>query len=68
MDSAKEQAAMANGWANATAVATGSSQETNVLSYVKNNTLPTCPANGVYTWGNIGTDPTCNLSGDGHTL
>jgi len=70
MDSAKEQAAMANGWADATAVATGSANETNVLSYVKGNTIPECPANGTYTWGNIGVDPTCTLgaASQPHTL
>ena len=60
MDSAKEQAAMANGWADTQAIATGSSYETNCLLYVKGN-LPTCPANGTYVWGAIGTDPTCSL-------
>ena len=70
MDSAKEQAAMANGWADASPVATGSAAETNVLSYVKGNTIPECPANGTYTWGNIGTDPTCTLgaASQPHTL
>ncbi len=68
MDSAKEQAAMAAGWADASAVATGSAAETNVLSYVKGNALPTCPANGTYAWNAIGVDPTCTLEANGHTL
>ena len=71
MDAAKEQAAMANGWANGQAIASNSSYETNVLQYVKGNTLPSCPANGTYTWNAIGTDPTCSLgnaSTGAHTL
>lgn len=66
MDAAKEQAAMENGWTTDQTVATGSAQETNCLDYVKNNTMADCPANGTYTWGNIGTDPTCTISG--HSL
>ena len=66
MDASKEQAAMENGWAQDQTVATGSAQETNCLAYVKNNTLADCPANGTYTWGNIGADPTCTISG--HTI
>jgi prepilin-type N-terminal cleavage/methylation domain-containing protein len=30
-------------------------------AYIK--TIPTCPANGVYTIGAISTNPTCNISG-----
>jgi len=68
MDSAKEQAAMAAGWADTTAVGTGSAEETNVLSYVKGNATPSCPANGTYAWNAIGTDPACDLGSIGHTL
>jgi len=71
MDSAKEQAAMGQGWADATAIGSGSANETNVLAYVKGNTLPTCPANGTYAWNAIGTDPTCTLgtaTSNPHTL
>lgn len=64
LDAAKEQAAMEWGWANAIAVP----NTTNVLAYVKGNELPNCPANGTYGYSNIGVDPTCTLSGSGHTL
>ena len=68
MDAAKEQAAMEQGWANNQAIADGSGEETNVLAYVKGNAVPTCPANGTYTWNAIGSDPTCTLGANGHTL
>jgi len=68
MDAAKEQAAMEHGWSDGQTVVTGSAQETNVLAYIKgNNVTPLCPANGTYTWGNIGTDPSCTVAGS-HTL
>jgi prepilin-type N-terminal cleavage/methylation domain-containing protein len=63
MDAAKEQAAMEQKWASGVAIATGSSQETNTLAYVKGNKVPTCPASGTYTWGAIGALPTCGVSG-----
>jgi prepilin-type N-terminal cleavage/methylation domain-containing protein len=65
-DAAKEQAAMEQGWATGDAITAGSPAETNALQYVKGNTVPTCPANGAYTWGNIGIDPECDV--DGHEL
>ena len=68
MDSAKEQAAIERGWSGVQAVATGTGEETNVLEYVKGGVTPNCPANGTYTWANIGTDPTCTQQADGHTL
>jgi prepilin-type N-terminal cleavage/methylation domain-containing protein len=63
MDAAKEQAAMEQKWSTTQAIGTGSAAETNVLAYVKGNTLPTCPASGTYLWGNIGAIPTCTISG-----
>ena len=62
MDAAKEQAALEHGWAQAQAIATGSTEETNVLQYLKGNALSACPANGTYTWGAIGTDPDCDVT------
>jgi prepilin-type N-terminal cleavage/methylation domain-containing protein len=62
MDSAKEQAAMAYKWPDAAAV-----NGTNCLEFVKGNKLPTCPASGTYTWGNVGTNPTCSV-GTPHIL
>lgn len=68
MDAAKEQAAMENGWSTI-AITTGSAEETNVLEYVKGNDLPECPANGTYTWNNVGSDPTCTITAaPAHTL
>ena len=67
-DAAKEQAAIEQGWATAQAIGPGTGEETNALQYVKGNTVPTCPANGAYTWGAIGVDPTCSLSAQGHEL
>lgn len=66
LDAAKEQAAMELGWAQGSAVAAGSTAQTNVLQYVKNNSTPHCPANGTYTFGNIGSDPTCSLTATHH--
>ena len=68
MDAGKEQAAMEMGWSGTQAIGTGTSQETNVLAYVKGNDTPVCPAHGTYTWGAIGTDPSCTLTSSGHTL
>jgi prepilin-type N-terminal cleavage/methylation domain-containing protein len=68
MSGAKEQAALANMWGTGRAVASGSSEESNVLSYVKNALMPTCPATGTYTWRPIGVDAVCSLSADGHAL
>ncbi|MCO5297335.1 MAG: prepilin-type N-terminal cleavage/methylation domain-containing protein [Fimbriimonadaceae bacterium] len=34
-----------------------------VPTYIKGTSLPTCPAGGTYTIQNIGTEPTCSLSG-----
>ncbi len=41
--------------------------DTTLLAFLKGSALPTCPAGGAYTAGsNIGTNPTCNISG--HTI
>jgi prepilin-type N-terminal cleavage/methylation domain-containing protein len=65
-DAAKEQAAIEQGWATGDPITAGSSEETNALEYVKGGAVPTCAANGTYTWGNIGVDPSCTVTG--HTL
>ena len=62
MDASKEQAAMEYRWDTTVAITTGSAAETNVLAYVKGNTLPVCPGGGTYTWNNVGSVPTCSLS------
>ncbi|MCE9614196.1 MAG: hypothetical protein K8T26_07960 [Lentisphaerae bacterium] len=69
VDGAKEQAAMELGWGAGAPVAGGSADETNVLSYIKRQSMPRCPGGGTYTWNNISTDPTCTRGGTGvHTL
>jgi prepilin-type N-terminal cleavage/methylation domain-containing protein len=59
-DSAKEQYAMENRLASGAAVTWANLAP----DYLKRQ--PTCPSSGTYTIGNIGTDPTCTVSG--HTL
>ncbi len=66
IDAAKEQAAMEHGWAQTQAIGVGTDEYTNMLAYVKNNEMPTCPANGTYTIGAMNALPTCNI--DGHSL
>lgn len=56
IDSGKEQAALANKWANNDAPST-----VVVNAYIKGNTTPECPAGGVYTYNVIGTNPACNI-------
>lgn len=65
-DAAKEQAAIEQGWSTGQTIGSGSGEETNALEYVKGAAVPTCPASGVYTWNDVGTDPECDISG--HTL
>lgn len=57
IDSGKEQAALANKWAD-----NGVATTTVVDTYIKGNTTPECPAGGVYTYLTIGTNPVCNVS------
>ena len=59
IDSAKEQIAMDTG------VDTEPSNA-DIAEYIKGGVFPTCPANGNYTVGAVGTDPTCDV--DGHVL
>jgi len=59
LDSAKEQAAMANNWTDGKAIEPGSPEEANMLQYIKGGT-PTCPGGGTYTYGSIGTMPICS--------
>ena len=68
MDAAKEQAAMEYRWDSTVTPATGSAAETNILAYVKGNTLPECPGGGTYAWNAIGSVPTCTKSADQHQL
>jgi prepilin-type N-terminal cleavage/methylation domain-containing protein len=41
--------------------------QTAINQFIKGNAAPTCPANGTYTYNNIGVNPTCNASTN-HTL
>ena len=56
IDSGKEQAALANKWADGQAVTS-----TVVDAYIKGSTIPICPAGGAYTYNVIGTNPVCNI-------
>ena len=60
-DAAKQQWALEN---NKAAAATPTVQELAV--FLPNNTIPTCPAGGKYTLGNLVTIPTCSIAG--HSL
>jgi len=66
MDAAKEQAAMENKWTTTQTI--GAAEASNVVTYVKGNKLPVCPASGTYTWGDMSTQPSCSLGADGHKL
>jgi prepilin-type N-terminal cleavage/methylation domain-containing protein len=56
IDSGKEQ------WALAASIAEGTASiNADVDEYMKKT--PVCPAGGDYTYGNIGVDPVCSLSG-----
>lgn len=57
IDAGKEQWAMDNKAAQGAAVAWGDL----VPDYIRKQ--PECPAGGTYTIGNVGTDPTCTISG-----
>ncbi len=62
MDGAQEQYALEQ------KLATGSTADTTaVVGYLKGSALPQCPAAGTYTWGTIGTIPSCSLSSSGHS-
>jgi prepilin-type N-terminal cleavage/methylation domain-containing protein len=57
IDGAKEQWALESKKSGGAAI-----DETAVASYMKGG-MPTCPGGGNYTYGAIGTDPTCNIPG-----
>ena len=67
IDAAKEQAALEKRWTNGTVITDGSADASNVNMYIKGlaNTTnePTCPAGGLYTYGNIGSNPVCTVTG-----
>ena len=57
IDSGKEQLAL-----EAKLSGTASVTAASVNTYIKGNTTPSCPAGGAYTYGNLGSNPTCNVS------
>jgi len=57
IDAAKEQWAMDNNANNGDAVV-----DAEVDGYIKGG-APTCPSGGAYTYGAVGTDPTCSIGG-----
>src|SRR6476659_357816 len=62
LDSAKEQWAMDN---KKTATDTAPASTDLAPTYVKS--YPTCPSNGTYTIGQVGTTPTCSIGGTAGT-
>jgi DNA repair exonuclease SbcCD ATPase subunit len=56
LDAAKQQWALEH---NKTADATPTAQD--ILPYLKDNTLPACPAGGTYTLNAVGQVPTCSF-------
>jgi prepilin-type N-terminal cleavage/methylation domain-containing protein len=61
IDGAKEQWALENRKSEGAAIT-----QSEVDTYIKGQTTPTCPATGAYTYGNVGVKPQCNIGG--HTL
>ncbi len=63
IDSAKEQWAIQNNIAEGEeAVADTVGDEEGFTEYIKGKKMPTCPAGGAYTAGDIGDDPTCDYT------
>lgn len=60
IDGAKEQYAIEKKIGNNEAVDMDDLANADGTGYLKS--VPTCPAGGTYTEGNIGTDPTCDYS------
>ena len=58
LNGAKDQWALEAQKANNTAVSAE-----DILPYLKNNSIPTCPQGGVYTLNVVGVMPTCNFPG-----
>ena len=58
IDGAKQQWALEN-----RKPATALVNQTELLRYFKNNTMPICPAGGVYTLNTVGLVPICNIPG-----
>ena len=56
IDSGKEQGTMAHNLSDGSSIAAAT-----VNAYVKGG-APTCPGGGAYTYQNVGTLPTCNIT------
>ncbi|MBM3832824.1 MAG: prepilin-type N-terminal cleavage/methylation domain-containing protein [Verrucomicrobia bacterium] len=66
IEGAKEQWALENKKTEGAAT-TGS--ESAINAFLRGGNTPSCPGNGSYTYGAVGTAPTCSLgSSAGHTL
>ncbi len=57
IDGAKEQYAIENNGAEGDTVA-----DSDITVYIKGGAIPTCPAGGTYTTGDIGADPDCDYT------
>jgi type IV pilus assembly protein PilE len=57
IDDGKQQWAFVARKSNGAAVTANSVNE-----YIKGSTTPVCPANGIYTYGNIGSVPDCSIT------
>jgi prepilin-type N-terminal cleavage/methylation domain-containing protein len=66
INGAKEQWALENNQAQGAAVDGAANLWTGPTGYLPKE--PVCPAGGVYTVNNVGTDPECSLSADGHVM
>jgi len=57
IDDGKEQ------WAKATRQSDGDTVNTDAVNaYIKGGTTPACPGGGTYTYGNIGSNPECDIT------
>ena len=63
IDSAKEQWALENKKTEGTTTA---GSEAAINAFMKS--APDCQGGGTYTYNAVGTNPSCSLSGSGHTL
>jgi len=57
IDAGKEQLALEAKLSTGAAVTVAS-----VNTYIKGGNTPSCPASGSYTYQNLGTNPTCNIT------
>jgi prepilin-type N-terminal cleavage/methylation domain-containing protein len=60
IDGAKEQWALENKKKSGDTVA--AADETEINKYIKGNARPICPAGGSYTYGNVDSNPTCDVA------